>query len=374
MPDKHVHIIAFDIPVPVNYGGAIDIFYKLKSLYKAGIKIHLHCFEYDRKPSPILNELCVEVNYYKRDNSKTKLFSSLPYIVATRYSEDLLNNLLKDDYPILFEGLHSCYFLNHKKLKGRKKIIRTHNIEHEYYGNLARVEKNMFRRYYFLNEASKLERFEKYLDHASGIAAISMNDAFHFSKKFKNVKTISAFHPNEIITSKAGKGAFALYHGSLEVGENNEAALFLVNQVFNDLKIKLVIAGNKPTNELKAAVKDKKNITFRMAIDSEEIYKLVAEAHVNILPTFQSTGIKLKLLAALYRGRFCLVNTPMIEKTGLETLCICKNTAEEFKSELKNLFTREYDISENAKREEILLRNGFSNDCNAAALINLIFD
>ncbi|HOV12042.1 MAG TPA: glycosyltransferase, partial [Bacteroidales bacterium] len=352
---------------------SIDIYYKLKSLKKVGIKIHLHCFEYDRKPSPLLDDLCVEVNYYKRDNSKTKLFSSLPYIVATRYSDNLLTNLLKDDYPILFEGLHTCYLLNNKKLKNRKKIVRTHNIEHEYYSSLASVEKNMFRRYYFLNEASKLARFEKQLDHANGIAAISMNDAGHFARKFNNVRTVSAFHSNEQITSKPGKGNYALYHGSLEVGENNEAALFLVNQVFNDLKIRFVIAGNKPSSALKAAVSGKKNISLKSGINSEEIYKLVSDAHVNILPTFQATGIKLKLLAALFRGRFCLVNTPMIEKTGLESLCICKNSAEEFKTELKNLFAKEYDISENIKREKILLHNGFSNDYNAEALVNLIF-
>ncbi|HNZ41898.1 MAG TPA: glycosyltransferase [Bacteroidales bacterium] len=373
MPDQHLHIIAFDIPVPVNYGGAIDIYYKLKSLKKAGVKIHLHCFEYDRKPSPLLDDLCVEVNYYKRDNSKTKLFCSLPYIVATRYSENLLTNLLRDDYPILFEGLHTCYLLNNKKLKNRKKIVRTHNIEHEYYSSLARVEKNMFRRYYFLNEASKLARFEKQLDHANGIAAISMNDAAHFSRKYKKVRTISAFHSNEQITSKPGKGTFALYHGSLEVGENNEAALFLVNEVFNDLKIKFFIAGNKPSSELKTAVSGKKNIFLKMGISSEEIYDLVSEAHVNILPTFQATGIKLKLLAALFRGRFCLVNTPMIEKTGLESLCICRNSADEFKKELISLFNKDYDLSENKKREEILMHNGFSNDYNAAALVDLIF-
>ncbi|MDD4213410.1 MAG: hypothetical protein PHR81_01225 [Bacteroidales bacterium] len=63
MPDNHLHIIAFDIPVPVNYGGAIDIFYKLKYLHKEGIKIHLHCFEYDRKPSTQLNGYC-----YAADN------------------------------------------------------------------------------------------------------------------------------------------------------------------------------------------------------------------------------------------------------------------------------------------------------------------
>jgi len=42
---------------------------------------------------------------------------------------------------------------------------------------------------------------------------------------------------------------------------------------------------------------------------------------VNVLPTFQSTGIKLKLLLCLFTGRHVVCNTPMVEGTGLEGLC-----------------------------------------------------
>ena len=43
---KHLHVISFDVPVPANYGGVIDVYYKLKALHLQGVKIHLHCFEY----------------------------------------------------------------------------------------------------------------------------------------------------------------------------------------------------------------------------------------------------------------------------------------------------------------------------------------
>jgi hypothetical protein len=373
MNDRKLHIISFDIPVPVNYGGAIDVFYKLKSLSSIGIGIILHCFEYDRKPAPILNELCEKVFYYRRDISKTKLFSRKPYIVVTRDSAELLNNLTSDKHPILFEGLHTCLFLNDKKLRDRVKIVRTHNIEHEYYNNLARVEKDLFKRYYFLNESAKLNKFETILEHATGIASISKNDSLHFSRRNKNVCTISAFHPHESITAEAGKGNFALYHGSLDVGENNEAALFLVNKVFNDLDIPLLIAGNKPSKELKKAIEGRSNISLKYGITSDDIYQLISSAHVNILPTFQSTGIKLKLLAALFRGRFCLVNTPMVEKTGLEKLCIIHDDADDMKKELIRLFGISYSPEENQLREEILLRNGFSNHSNVQQLISMLY-
>ncbi len=40
--DLHLHIIAFDIPFPPDYGGVIDVYYKIKTLSEAGVRIHLH--------------------------------------------------------------------------------------------------------------------------------------------------------------------------------------------------------------------------------------------------------------------------------------------------------------------------------------------
>ena len=57
MPDLHLHIISFDIPWPANYGGVIDVFYKAKALSEKGVKVHLHCFQYGRKPNPFLENM-----------------------------------------------------------------------------------------------------------------------------------------------------------------------------------------------------------------------------------------------------------------------------------------------------------------------------
>ena len=48
LAQTQLHIISFDVPYPPDYGGAIDVFYKLKALNQEGVKIHLHCFEYGR--------------------------------------------------------------------------------------------------------------------------------------------------------------------------------------------------------------------------------------------------------------------------------------------------------------------------------------
>jgi hypothetical protein len=369
--NKHLHIVSFDVPYPPDYGGAIDVFFKLKALHAEGIKITLHCFEYGRGVKKELEPYCDKVFYYKRKTGKHLLLSTLPYIVASRSSEEMVHNLLKDKSPILFEGLHCCFHLNDPRLTNRKKIVRMHNIEHTYYSNLAEVEKSFFRRKYFISEGKKLAKFESVLHQASAVAAISPADTKELSARYKNVANVIAFHPHDKIEIKEGKGDFALYHGSLAVGENNKAALYLVNEVFNDLSVSLVIAGNGASAELKEAVSKKKNIKLKENISTADIYTLIQTAQINILPTFQATGIKLKLLSALYSGRHCLVNSPMVVNTGLESLCHIADSPAEIKKEVLRLMSLSFDGSEKIKREKTLEGN-FSNKTNAKKLLELL--
>ena len=46
-----IHIVAFDVPYPADYGGVIDIFYKIKAIYDEGFDIKLHIYYYGHKHS-----------------------------------------------------------------------------------------------------------------------------------------------------------------------------------------------------------------------------------------------------------------------------------------------------------------------------------
>ena len=145
MPDKYLHVVSFDIPDPPNYGGVIDVYYKLKTLHKKGIRIILHAFEYPgRDRSDNLLNYCQVVHYYPRLLGFKSAVSGKPYIVSSRKSEQLLENLCRDDHPILFEGLHSCYYLGHPRLENRFKIYRESNIEHRYYFNLFKIKPDYY--------------------------------------------------------------------------------------------------------------------------------------------------------------------------------------------------------------------------------------
>ncbi len=359
---KHIHIVSFNIPYPANYGGVIDVFYKIKALSSIGIKIHLHCYEYGRLHAKELEKYCYSVNYYKRYSGLKYYLSTKPYIVNTRSNKKLLNVLSKDNYPIIFEGLHSTFFLNY--FKNRIKIVRTHNIEHEYYKNLSKIELNYFNKLFFKSEAKKLLKYESILNNATTIAAISKNDFIYFDKKYSNTELLPAFHPYNKINIKSGKGSYVLYQGNLSVGENVTAALFLINNVFKNLKIPLIIAGKNPNKHILNAALTNAKIQIISNPDNSKMNELIQNAQINILPTFQGTGIKLKLLAALFTGRYCITNSTMVENTGLERLCSIKNSAKEMAEEVKRLFNIEFNEKEIINRENVLLNN-FCNNKNA---------
>jgi len=375
MSDKHLHIVSFDIPYPPNYGGVIDVFYKIRTLHSLGIKIYLHCIEYPgRDRSPELDKYCHEVNYYPRKTGLLSALSLVPYIVRSRKSEKLISRLLEDDYPILFEGMHTCYYLNHKDLRSRFKIYRESNIEHRYYFNLFKVDKKIRNKMYFLIASLKLKLFQRQLRHANLMLAVSQKDTDYLQGRFANNRIVHlpSFHANNIVKTLNGKGTYTLYHGNIEVPENEYAAKFLINNVFDDQEMKLVVAGMNPPESVRKLIEERENAELIANPDDSEMFNLIKNAHVNILVTFQATGLKLKLLNTLYNGRFCLVNNEMIQGTVLGDLCEVGNTASELKSKLRHLFTQEFNHTEQERRQRIL-RTNYDNHVNGEKLIGLIW-
>jgi len=340
--DNQIHIVCFDIPYPANYGGVIDVFFKLKALVERGFKVHLHCFEYGREHSPKLESMCQSVNYYKRDTSFGKLLSRIPYIVTSRISESLVQNLMKDEYPIILEGLHSCGVLLDERMNGRKIFVRAHNVEHEYYQYLAETERNIRKKIFLKIEASKLRKFESVLAKATGILAISNKDYKHFKQFYKNVHLIPAYAGFDKVDVLEGQGDFVLYHGKLDISENYNAAEFLIKNVFRNSDIKLKIAGMNPPKYLVKSVAEEPNVELIENPDDDTLQELIRNAHINILVTAQSTGLKLKLLNALFNGRYCVVNDKMVEGLNINDLCIVANTAVEIKTVVSNLMTKPF--------------------------------
>lgn len=371
---QKLHIVSFDVPYPADYGGAIDVFYKIKSLANAGVDIYLHCFQYGRSRSAELEKWCAGVHYYQRNTGLQSLSFSLPYIVNSRRCDELLHNLVRIDAPVLFEGVHTCYLLSHPDLKSRTKIVRTHNIEHQYYALLATRTSNLLSKIYFLVEAKLLRRFERKLTEAQALLPISESDTTYFKGVYPQKQVVQAggFHPFDKVVSKAGLGKYCLYHGNLSHPENIEVALFLIEQVFNDGDVPFIVAGKKPDQSIVDACAKHSNIKLLNDPSGAEMDDLIVNAQLHFMPTFQASGLKLKLLYALFSGRHVLVNETMVQGTGLSELCVVAgNHPDNLKQKILQLMTVEFSEIDIELRRSVLDVN-YNNQKNAAKIMDIL--
>lgn len=349
-----LHIVSFNVPWPANYGGVMDVFYRLRALSRAGIRIHLHCYTYGRPETRELEQYCVEVRYYKRDMSPLRQLDCRPFIVSSRCNKALKARLLQDRYPILLEGLHCCSLLEDDALlRDRTVMVRAHNVEADYYSRLACSERHLPRKAYLALDAAKMRHYEPILRRAAAVFAISAADRQCFEQMgCRNVLLVTGGHPYDKVSSLPGRGDYALYHGQLSVAENVHAVEWLVDKVFAGSPHRLVVAGLNPADSLRRKLSRYSNVSLVASPDEEKLQQLIAGAQVNILYTDQPTGMKLKLLHALYCGRHCLVNSAMVEGTGLGSLCTVADTAETMRAELDRLMQTDMDEKQIATRTE----------------------
>jgi len=365
-----LNIISFDVPFPPNYGGVIDVFFKLKALNQQGVKIILHTFEYGRGEQKELEKYCKKIFYYKRKINLKSVFSTIPFIVKTRSNEELIKNLQLNSHPIFFEGLHSTFPLLKNVFKNRVVIVRAHNIEHNYYKGLSKSESNTFKKLFFNSESKKLQKYETILNKVDYILPISPMEQAYFSSKFQSKSIyIPAFHEHSTVNSIIGKGTFALYHGDLRVSDNIKACLYLI-KIFSKISYPLIIASDFSNPKLEIEIKKYNHIEYRKLKTNNELFDLINLAHINILPTFQDTGIKLKLINVLFTGRFCLVNNKMVINTGLEKLCSIANSKKDFLEKIEELAQQYFTEKNISEREELL--TVFDTSVSAQKIITLL--
>ena len=154
--------------------------------------------------------------------------------------------------------------------------------------------------------------------------------------------------------------------------ENEEAAKWLIENVFSKLDLHCIVAGLNPSDKLIKLAEKHSNVTLAANPDDAEMIDLLRQAQVNVLVTNQPTGLKLKLLNALYNGRFCLVNSDMVRGTSLENLCIVADVPEQMVPEIKRLMEEDFteeDIEERDKQ----MRQLYDNEANAQKIIQAIF-
>lgn len=366
-----IHIVSLDVPFPPDYGGMFDIYYKCRTFKELGIRVILHCFEYGRGTGHDFTGIADEVYYYPRKKSVAALFSTTPFIVATRRSKALTERLLADNLPILIEGDHCAGLLQDRRFDKRLRILRVHNIEWKYYAALAGATSSWLKKIFFLTESSKLRSFESTCLRADLLLCVSKTELVYYQQRHENAHFWEVnVDFNRLPENQPETGDFALFQGNLSVSENQQAIRWILQQwKEQQIDMPLVIAGKNPGSAFQAEMDAHPFVKTVISPNMAEMDRLIRTAAVNLLITFQATGIKLKLIHALFQGNRCIVNPEMVEGTSLAPYCEIVKDGKELSKALKT--TVAASIPNRQERLDFLKRH-FDNVANAREVIALI--
>ena len=353
MPLPDLHIVPFAIPYPPDYGGAIDVWNRVKALHRAGIRIHLHCFVYGPfKPHDELKEVASEVTYYPRLSWQAIMAPGQPYIVSSRRNPLLLSKLMQDQVPVLFEGIHTSGFVN--ELKNRKRFLRAHNIEHKYYNELA-ADSQRFQYLFFQRESLALHRYE--CNHAGSfdtVFTISPDDQAWYQSREANSVMLPVFHGIDQVTSSVGRGEYLLYQGDLSIESNQQALTELLKTLKAYPDYKIVIAGKSGERVFEEKLTKYPKLTREVDVTEGRMAELVKNAQVIIVHSRHSSGMKVKLFPALYNGRFVIANENSLTRTPIDEALHLYRNPEEMVALIQSLWHKDFTASDVAERVQIM--------------------
>lgn len=372
----HISLVAFDWPWPPNYGGVIDIYYKIQGLLNAGVKVDLHVISKHPKPkekSDLLLNPLLKVYQYKRSNWQA-LFTSIPYIVSSRKVGLLLKNLLKGPATILFEGIHTTAYVETLKAAGKRVFLRMHNIEKEYYDTLALQSESIGRKLFFNLEAKKLDQFEanvwKTVDGIFSISEVDVPVVYPFNNR---VVAVPPFTEHNQVCAQEGKGKYALIHAGLHVEDNARTALEIATK-WNAcvLESKLIVAGKNPPQWLTEAINGFSNVELIPSPSVLEMNQLIQKAQLIILKSNHKAGVKLKLINSLFLGRHVIANQAMVYGAPTLKKLVHDLVDEQWEMTVKELMQKPFSNQEMIKRKTIL-KEFQQSEATAVLLKQLMF-
>ncbi|MEZ4853403.1 hypothetical protein [Flavobacterium sp.] len=370
MQQKSVNIVSFDNPYPPNYGGVIDVYFKIKALHELGFQVHLHCFA---KEIPTafddLKKITHSVYFYTINQKWYYILSKLPLSVISRNNKALVNNLLQNSYPILFEGLKTTCSIQDIRIKDRIKILRLHNLEHNYFKGIAHNESNIIKKYFYYREFLKYRNYLVW-NNFTAIKTLANFENEYLVKKGFHAQYVPVFHGNTKVQSLSAFGKIVLYHGDLSTSDNVKSAFFLI-EIFKKLpSYKLVIASGSGKQKIENKIGSSSNISFEEIQSFNDLLLLFKKAHICISWSFQKSGTKLKLLNALFNSRFSIINQNIIDDTSINKLCELALTEEDLTASIHKLMKMPYEQHHILEKQKMLL-NEYNDLKNAQKLMEL---
>lgn len=373
---------------PVVDGGCKAMHQFLSCLLKSDFDIkhiclstHKHPFELENYPIELREKLPISdypidtkikipeavKQLFKRESFNISRFDS------TEIHEKLRFELLNNNYThVILESLFlSTYVKTIREFPSLKIIVRTHNVEHKIWEQLAKNTSNPIKRWYLNRLAADLKKQElEVLNQVDLLATISNTDGEEFKKLGITTPIVTipvAMNSSENEEDYTTKSLFFL--GSMNWQPNIEAVNWLVNAIFPIVKGKipqatLHLAGSFmpktfPTN------KENGIINHGFVEDSSHFMQ---SNGILVLPIQSGSGVRMKMLEALSLGIPVITTTVGAQGINdLETVCIAEST-EQFAEKI-------IELLQSPEKQSVLGNNAFhymAKNYSISTISNLI--
>ncbi|MBK8508708.1 MAG: glycosyltransferase [Candidatus Competibacteraceae bacterium] len=249
----------------------------------------------------------------------SNLFSSLPYIVSSHYSQvyqNIIDKYLREFNPDIIICEWTPYAIYVKNFKSINKIVSTHNIEADIWWRYYKNEKNSFRRWYIYEQWRKVKRFEKsalkWVDAALAVSSLDRekiidNDPDLPVAVISNGVDLDYFYP----MPQPENRSHIVFTGSMDWRPNQDAVRYFVDEIFPFLHairpdITCSFVGRDPPADIKALGR-LPGIHITGTVDDVRTY--VERSAVYIVPLRIGGGSRLKILEALAMKRAVVSTT-----------------------------------------------------------------
>lgn len=318
-----------DFPFPPNHGGRLDVWGRLRALEELGCRVDALVTVKTLPDAAALREVSRRVRklqLVRRAPNVTGILSRRPLQIETRRALSQLR--FSDSYDVvLLEQEYTIPVLEAPSLEYGKACLRVHNCESAYYAELARTERNWWKKAYYRVESERFREASKAaFRKVDELWFISWNDYLHWVANHRGETRRAEWLPAAVAGpwrpwSPAERRV--LIAGNLFQPTNLEGVEWYLNDVHPRLSARggyeLWIAGStRGSTSRTLLARLYRAPRVRLFLNPPRLASIYEQCAVFVNPMQHGVSVKLKTLDAIAHG-LPVVSTPAgIEGTGLQ--------------------------------------------------------
>ncbi len=365
MGNSSLHIITPNVPNRYAYDGSADVYWKIIAFHKLGINCIVHIIN---RPSAIpeaIRAYSTQIFFYERSKGHASISFQAPIYVNRLFNKILLKKLLKDDFPILFDGIETTSYLKFSAISKRIHFIQLNSP------NEIPFKNSFILKYSLLKRLESLTKSLFYIQHFKKVtrkAWIISNTALELkfkSSSMKKYEKMLLFMGPPLSRNELGKGNYCMIHGDFRDSLINAFTFWLLERVFQDMDIPFVVVGRNPSNQLEMAAHKKLHTCLVADPTEKELIELISKSQLCIHLDHTDQYNNNAIIISLQHGRHVL-------KVSENQLQADSDMHVKLKNQIEQLFSKPFTDLDASEREKELHR--LSQDELSAKRIKEIID